>query len=66
MRGLSESRGPKTDRCPPDYAIAPAADHHLAALAVVEMSAASRFRGWHVPHYLRRAPEGAGGALTDA
>jgi GNAT superfamily N-acetyltransferase len=34
---------------PPDYVIAPAAAHHLAALRAVESEAASRFRGWHVP-----------------
>jgi GNAT superfamily N-acetyltransferase len=33
----------------PGYVIAPAAPHHLATLASVELSAATRFRGWDVP-----------------
>ena len=34
---------------PSDYVIAPAAAHHLEALGAIELRAASRFRGWHVP-----------------
>ena len=34
---------------PSDYVIAPAAPHHLTELRAVELGAASRFRGWHVP-----------------
>jgi putative acetyltransferase len=34
---------------PTDYVITPAAPQHLAALGAVELGAATRFRGWHVP-----------------